>query len=44
MPFLSPSPERKKLNGLEKLAVNGTKVPESVPDAVSTLEAKVNGS
>ena len=43
MPFLAPIPEKKKFASIENLKVNGTAVPESAPDAVANLEAKVNG-
>ncbi|KAL8819831.1 MAG: hypothetical protein Q9191_007649 [Dirinaria sp. TL-2023a] len=44
MPFLAPIPQRKTLANIENLKVNGTAVPESAPDAVANLEAKVNGT
>ena len=43
MQFLAPTPERRKLGGIENLKINGIAVPESAPDAVANLEAKVNG-
>lgn len=43
MPFLAPLPD-KKLFEVEHLKANGTTELKSAPDAVASLEAKVNGT
>lgn len=41
---LTPSPERPRVNGIASIAASISVPPPSGPDAVSKLEAQVNGA